>query len=294
MHGYATAAVALPLVAAFFHTINNETSTMAPTIPPMRGTMPYSNSAAAVARSTSPTVKARFPLPRAISTFGAFALLALAAPAHAQQSDSPQTLILNGQQSSVPVVQMKNRSYVDLDALTRALGGSISYGGNQIALSLPSVNRSSSSDPNANSGPTPATSAPPPPAGFSKAFMSAAIEEAATLREWHAALASAIKNGYPMAPGMFGPYRAQSQTNLRLVSVACSTDSDRNAYALINTLFQNMGALTDRYLDKRANMTYISPDSLDNDGLNQRIVTCGHSLSAMAASGQFNDDGSCR
>jgi hypothetical protein len=93
---------------------------------------------------------------------------------------------------------------------------------------------------------------------------------------------------------MFTPYRAQSQTNLRLVSVAIATDSDRNAYALLNTLFQNMSTLTDRYLDKRANMSYISPDSLENDGLNQSIVTCGHSLSAMAASGQFNDDGSCR
>jgi hypothetical protein len=55
-----------------------------------------------------------------------------------------------------------------------------------------------------------------------------------------------------------------------------------------------MSTLTDRYLDKRANMSYISPDSLENDSLNQSIVTCGHSLSAMAASGQFNDDGSCR
>ncbi len=123
--------------------------------------------------------------------------------------------------------------------------------------------------------------------------MSAAIEEAATLREWHAALASAIQNGYPFSAGMFAAYRAQSQTKLRLVSVASSTDSDRSAYALLNTLFQNMGALTDRYLAKRANLTYISPDSLDNDSLNQRIVACGHSLSAVAASGQFYDDGSC-
>jgi hypothetical protein len=40
-------------------------------------------------------------------------------------------------------------------------------------------------------------------------------------------------------------------------------------------------------------MTYISPDGLENDSLNQRIMSCGHSLGAMAASGQFVDDGSC-
>jgi hypothetical protein len=54
-----------------------------------------------------------------------------------------------------------------------------------------------------------------------------------------------------------------------------------------------MVKLTDRYVAARANMTYISPDALQNDSSNQRLVTCGHSLGAMAASGQFVDDGSC-
>jgi hypothetical protein len=260
----------------------------------MRGTMLVSSSTVAVPRSTSPIAARRFPPLRAIAALAVLAAAA-AAPAHAQQSASPQTLVVNGQQTAVPVIQMKNRSYVDLDSLTRALGGSINYAGGQIALSLPSASAGSSPATSTyTNAPPPAATSASPPTGFSKGFMGAAIEEAATLREWHAALASAIKNGYPMAPGMFTPYRAQSQTNLRLVSVAIATDSDRNAYALLNTLFQNMSTLTDRYLDKRANMSYISPDSLENDGLNQSIVTCGHSLSAMAASGQFNDDGSCR
>ena len=41
-------------------------------------------------------------------------------------------------------------------------------------------------------------------------------------------------------------------------------------------------------------LSYISADSLQNDTLDQKIVTCGHSLAAMAASGQFLDDGSCQ
>jgi hypothetical protein len=123
--------------------------------------------------------------------------------------------------------------------------------------------------------------------------LNAAIEEAATLREWHAALASSIANGYPLSAGSLAPYRAQATTNLRLASAAVSTDSDRSAYQLLSNLFQNMAKLADKYVAARANMTYISPDALQNDSSNQGLITCGRSLSAMAASGQFVDDGSC-
>jgi hypothetical protein len=217
--------------------------------------------------------------------------LALPVIASAQNAAASQKIVVNGQQTEVPVIQVKGRSFVDLEALARAAGGSISYAGNQIALTIPGSGAPSNSDASSN----PPPSAPPPVSnpGFSKGFLNAGIEAAATLREWHATLASAIENGYPVTAGSFGGYRAQSQTNLRLASVAATTDSDRSAYQLLNNEFQNMSKLSDRYVDQRANMTYISPDSLQNDGLNQRFIACGRSLSAMAASGQFNDDGSC-
>jgi hypothetical protein len=40
-------------------------------------------------------------------------------------------------------------------------------------------------------------------------------------------------------------------------------------------------------------LTYIAPDALQNDDLNKLIIACGRSLGAMAAAGQFSDDGSC-
>src|SRR5580704_2040654 len=220
--------------------------------------------------------------------------LALPLVASAQNAATSQTLIVNGQQGVVPLIQVKGRSYVDLEALARAAGGSISYAGNQIALTIPgspgpSTDTTSIAPPSAQ----PPASAPASNPGFSKGFLNAGIEAAATLREWHATLASAIQNGYPVNANSFVGYRTQSQTNLRLASVAATTDSDRNAYQLLNNEFQNMAKLSDRYVERRANMTYISPDSLQNDGLNQRFISCGRSLSAMAASGQFNDDGSC-
>jgi hypothetical protein len=208
-----------------------------------------------------------------------------------QNANQNRTLIINGQSTQVPVVQVNGRSYVDLEALASVVNGSLSFAGGQIALSVPLG--SATSAPAVTAARPASSPAPASNPGFSKGFLNAGIEEAATLREWHTALASAIQNGYPVTAAMLAPYRAQATTNLRLASTAASTDSDHSAYQLLNNEFQNMVKLTDKYVAARANMTYISPDALENDSLNQRFVACGHSLGAMAASGQFVDDGSC-
>jgi hypothetical protein len=228
-----------------------------------------------------------------ISILCVLATLFLAMPgiALSQGANQNRTLIINGQSTQVSVIQVNGHSYVALEALANAVNGSLSSAGNQVALTV-----------NIGSTPTaPATSAVPQAVAstaatnprFSKGFLNAGIEQMATVREWHTALASAIQNGYPLTADMLAPYRAQATTNLRLASVAVSTDSDRSAYQLLNNVFQNMGKLADKYVAARANLNFISPDALQNDSLNQRLVACGHSLAAMAASGQFVDDGSC-
>lgn len=219
--------------------------------------------------------------------------LFLVVPGIALSQDAKQnrTLIVNGQSTQVPVVQVNGRSYVDLEALASVVNGSLSFAGTQIAFSMPLG--SATGAPTAVAPRSRSSSAPASNPGFSKGFLNAGIEEAATLREWHTALASAIQNGYPVTAGMLAPYRAQATTNLRLAMTAASTDSDHSAYQLLNIEFQNMAKLSDKYIAARAAMTYISPDALENDSLNQRFVACGHSLGAMAASGQFVDDGTC-
>jgi hypothetical protein len=220
-------------------------------------------------------------------------LLAVSGIAAAQDPNQNRTLVVNGQSENVPVIQVNGRSYVDLEALTRAANGSLSFSGNQIALTLPS-SPTNTNTPSANttSAPAPAT-APASNPGFSQAFLTAGIEQMATVREWHTALAAAIQNGTPVAANWLAPYRNQAATNLRLASVAIQTNSDRRAFQLLTNEFQNMTKLADKYITARNNMTYVSPDALQNDDLNQRIVACGHSLGSMAASGQFVDDGSC-
>jgi hypothetical protein len=78
-----------------------------------------------------------------------------------------------------------------------------------------------------------------------------------------------------------------------LTSVAASTDSDRNAYQLLSNVLDNMQKLSNKLLAARKNMNYVSPDALKDDPFNQQILICTRSLASMAASGQFQDDGSC-
>lgn len=195
-------------------------------------------------------------------------------------------LTVNGQSSQVAVLQINGRSYADLEALARAINGSLAFNGNQIALTLPS---SATGPPSASS---PDTSSIEP--GLSKAFLKAGIEAMSTAREWHSALANAIRNQYPISEGWLAPLRNQAATNLRLASVAASTDSDRSALPLLTREFNNMKQLSEKYVAKRQSASYIAPDSLQDDDLDKKIVTCGHALAAMVASSQFQDDGSCQ
>jgi hypothetical protein len=205
------------------------------------------------------------------------------------------TLIINGQSTEVPVIFVSGHPYVGLEALANALNGSVSSSGAVVALSLPV----SSPDrvPSPTAAPTTSRSTAAEVAhyntGFSREFLNAGIEQMSTLREWHAALQTAIETGIPLSDGLFRPYRAQATTNLHLASVAATTPADRNAYELLNKVYVNMGKLSDKYVNMRASLTYIAPEALQNDELNQRIIRCGHFLGAMAASGQFTDDGSC-
>jgi len=198
-------------------------------------------------------------------------------------SQGSQTLILSGHEGSVPVTQTNGRTYVEVEALARLANGSVSFHGSQVVLTLP-----------AGSGGS-AESAPQLPAasGFSKGFLRAGIEAMATIREWHSALASAIENSYPITQDWLSPYQGQAGTNLRLAQVAITTDDDKSAFQLLSRVFQKMKQLNDKYVAAKANMSYIAPNSLQRDELNQSIVSCGKALAAMAANGQFSDTTSC-
>jgi hypothetical protein len=198
----------------------------------------------------------------------------------AQQINS---LIIQGQSGSANVTQVDGHNYVDVEGLASLTNSSIRFNGNQIVLTLPGTPASA---------PAPAPAAPAP--GFSKNFVTAGIETMSEIREWRAALKSAIEHNYSLAGGWLENNRAQAQQALRLASLAVNTASDKSAYPFLTNEFNNMSALSDKYFQMTSSMTYIEPRSLDSDPLNQKIATCAHSLASMATANQFIDDGSCQ
>jgi hypothetical protein len=212
-------------------------------------------------------------------------LLVLPRLAPSQTAQQSKTLIVSGQPGQVRILQVDGKSYVNIEHLAQITNGTLSFKGNQVTLTLPA----DATTPTTTTAQTIQTASP----GFSKDFLKAGIELGSTIREWRAALTSAVQNGYPVTDDFVAAYRNQVTTNLRLASVTASTDSDRNAYQLLSNLCDNMQQLSKKILAARQDMNYMSADDLRNDPLNQQILSCAQSLAGMAASGQFQDDGSC-
>jgi hypothetical protein len=213
------------------------------------------------------------------------ALLVLPTLALSQVAHHARTLVVTGHPGELAVAEVGGRSYVEIEALTRFVNGSLSFNGNQIVLTLPGSN----ANPSANSpGTTQAA------AGFSKDFLRAAIEQMSVIREWRSALLNAVQRGFPVTDDWIRPFSDSAQQNLRLVSVAASTPSDRDGLRLLTNEFNNMKSLSARFLEANRTRTYVPTNALDSDPLDKKIVSCGHSLAAMAANNQFVDDGSCQ
>jgi len=191
-----------------------------------------------------------------------------------------RTLVVTGHPGELPVVEMGGHFYVNVEALTRLANGSLSFKGNQIVLTLPG--------PATNVEPS-----QPGASGFSKDFLKAGIEEMEVIREWRSTLKNAIGQGFPVTEDWVDNYRARAEQSLRLVSLAVATDYDRSAFELLTNEFKNMRKLSDRFVEAGKGRVYVSPKSLDDDPLDQKILKCARSLAAMVANSQFVDDGSC-
>jgi hypothetical protein len=219
------------------------------------------------------------------------AVLSLQALVLSHAAQQNRTLVVTGHSGELTVVDMGGRLYVEIEPLARLVDASLGSQGNRMVLTLP-----------ASTEDRPASAPAPPPAppmhqpvmtGFSKDFVKAGIEEMADIREWRSTLANAIQRGFPVTPEWVDSYNVRAQQSLALTSLAASTESDRAAFQLLTNEFNNMKQLSDRFLQANKSRTYISPDSLNNDPLDQKILKCARSLAAMAAAGQFADDGSC-
>jgi hypothetical protein len=206
-------------------------------------------------------------------------LLAMPAAAFSQADQQTGTLVVSGYPGQVPVTQISGRTYVAVDELARLMNGSLGYHGSQVTLALSAAGIPSASKPASS--------------GFSKDFLNAGIETMSEIREWRSALLSAVESGSPITETWMANYRAQATKSLRLTSVAATTDSDHKALELLSRELEHMQALANDVLAARQKMNYITPDLIKKNPLDQKIMNCAHSLTAMASSGEFQDDGSC-
>ena len=196
-------------------------------------------------------------------------------------------LLVEGPSGEAQVIEVQGKRYVEVDELARITGGSLRFAGNQIILTLPaSGSRSSQTVQSA--------SASMPEVGYSREFVSAGIETMREILEWHAALKTAIERGYPLSDEWLGYFRRKIEPSLKHLEAVASTEMDHKTIPLLVGEFNNMSALSEKYLKITASRDYLPRNSLSRDPLEQRILTCWRSLSSMASSNQFVDDGSCQ
>jgi len=205
-------------------------------------------------------------------------LLVLPVLISAQSAPEAQTLVVNGQAGKTTVVQVNGRPYIDIESLAQVGNGTYSLKDNQITLVLPPPSPSASQQI---------------PAGFSKAFPSAAIEAVAAIREWRVGIATAIQNSISVTDSWVSVFQRQASDSLRQASVAAITSTDRSALQLVTNEFNNMQKWSDQIIAARKTLQYMSPDQMSSDPLFLQILTCSHSLGAMFGSGQFQDEPAC-
>jgi hypothetical protein len=206
-------------------------------------------------------------------------VLALPAFISAQSAPHPQTLVVNGQAGKTTVVQVNGHSYVDVEALAQIANGTVAFKDNQITLTVPASASGFSGQQS--------------PPGFSKEFLAAAIESIAAVREWRTGIATAIQNSISVTDSWVSAFQRQANDSLRQASVAAITATDRAALQLLTNEYNNMRTWSDRLIAARKTLQYMSPEDMNSDPLFQQILTCSHSLAAIVANGQFQDEPAC-
>ncbi len=200
-----------------------------------------------------------------------------------------RTLVVNGYSGKVSVLQMDDKTYIDLNRLLQIANGSIDYQRNRIVVTLPGASVSAPAATGEMPGPN--------DTALTREFMKAGIEGISLMREWASNLANAIQNGYPISENWVSDLRARAQNQVAMASAAASSDADRNVDQLIKHEFEAVQEWSNKLLEARKSLDAakyaIAPSALRNDSLSQKIVTCGRFLGQMLASGSFEDDPSC-
>jgi hypothetical protein len=220
---------------------------------------------------------------------------ASASPPSAATSVSPQSaprstvLVVSGYDGQAPLIHRNGHAYVEVEGLARVTGATLAFQGSRIVLGLP----------------VPEAVAPPPapeePAaqpkeekGYSREFLRAGVEQMTVVREWRSAIENAIRTNNPVLQSWIAGYRSNAENRMAMATASATTDADRQALPLLQGAMGMMQQLSDRFLGLRTTLTYVSPDSLDNDPLDKKILACAQGMASQAIpGGQFQDVPDC-
>jgi hypothetical protein len=170
---------------------------------------------------------------------------------------------------------VNGRSYVDVEAITRLLDGSLRFQGTRVVLTLPSQQ---AAVPASAPAPVPVVTASP---GLSRDFVSTGVGAVSVMREWHAALAFAIGHDQPVTEDLLAPYERRAQAQVQLAFAAARTDDDRAAGTLYSNLLGSLQALSNSYVSTHDQIRNIRTDALDNDTANTAAVQCLATLGSL-------------
>ncbi|MBS1799615.1 MAG: hypothetical protein JSS95_07285 [Acidobacteria bacterium] len=220
------------------------------------------------------------------------ALLGMTAVGMAQSSSQHVSqnavLTVSGRTGQAPVITRNGRSYVDVEALARVSGATLGFNDNRIVLTLPAP------APAAPVVPRQPAPLPKEDKGYSREFLRAGVEQLTVAREWRSALENAIRTNNPVEESWVSYYRRTAQDKMAMATASATTDADRQALPLLQSDMAMVGQLSDRFLALRTTLTYVPPDSLDNDPLDKKILACAQGMASQAIpGGAFEDVSAC-
>jgi hypothetical protein len=200
------------------------------------------------------------------------------------QSDVQElTLVLNGQSGKILVYRINGQAFVDVEALARIANGSAHIERDQLILTLPAAAIS-----------TPAIAHVE---GMTRDFRAAALNDVAIIKDWHTTIAHALQRGVPGDGSRLVVFHDRAAESLHLATVAASNHSDQDALRLLTNHFNQVDRWRHKMVDARKSMSTanysITPDAFERDSEYQLIASCSQFLSAMLASGKYEDNASC-
>ena len=199
-------------------------------------------------------------------------------------------MVISGYDGQADVIYRNGHAYVEVEGLARVTQSTLAFQGKSIVLTLP-ASTIQVMQPASASPPVPAA---PAEKGFSRDFLRAGVEQMTVVREWRSAIENAIRTNNPVDQSWVSGYRSNAQSRMAMATASATTDADRQALPLLQGAMTMMQQLSDRFLALRTTASYVSPDTLDNDPLDQKILACAQGMASQAIpGGQFQDVVEC-